>query len=635
MVNKGRVKPAGFWTTKKMMWLGMAIIVVAGLIFYSNSFKGSFVFDDLDTIMHNKTVVLMDDYGSISFWTDINKRPLSFFTFALNYQAHHYDTFGYHLINFLIHVLGAVFTYFLARLIFRQMDEDPEWNFKNIHYKSLFVALLFLLHPIQTMGVTYVVQRMTSLAAMFYLLAVFLYLKGRIIYAKEKGGTQAIWLIAGGILSGILAVLSKQNAVTFPLAFLFADLFFVRNKEGQPFKKYLGIAFSVMIIGFLTVMAFGIVPAETSDISRTSYLLTQSKVILRYLQLLFLPIGQNIDHNIAVSEGIGMIELVGMLVVAGLIFLAVLLYKKYRIISFGIVWFLLALSVESSIIPIRDVIMEHRLYLPMFGFSLVIVDILYRLLKDTAKVYATGILVVIMVILGIMTYQRNELWKSPRALWEDSLSKNPANARGMVNLGAAFIQERDYSNALKYYNNAIKADTTMGMAYLNRGIALFDLGKYKFAVKDLSKAIAKEPKMEVSYFFRGVSYGHLKQYDKGIQDLTKVIKINPGFPEVYKNRGVLFELTHNYPEALDDFNEAIKRNPNNKKLLVNRSKAYFMMRKFSEALKEIKEAEKYGIEVDYNYIRNIEERIARGEDTMQYYIIRDANGEALEFEEED
>lgn len=619
------------------MWLGMAIIVVAGLIFYSNSFKGSFVFDDLDTIMHNKTVVFLDDYSSLSFWTDINKRPLSFFTFALNYQAHQYSTFGYHLINFLIHILGAIFIYFLARLIFRQVDEDPEWNFKNIHYKSLFVALLFLLHPLQTMGVTYVVQRMTSLAAMFYLLAVFLYLKGRVLYSedKEQKRRQAYWFIAGGIFSGILAVLSKQNAVTFPLAFLFADLFFVRNKEGQPFKRYLGISFSLMIIGFMAVMAFGIVPAETSDISRTSYLLTQFKVILRYLQLLFLPIGQNIDHGIAVSQGIGMFELLGMLVVAVLIFLAVFLYKKFRIISFGIVWFLLALSVESSIIPIRDVIMEHRLYLPMFGFSLVIVDLFYRLFKDKAKVYATGTLVVILVILGIMTYQRNELWKSPRALWEDSLSKNPGNARGMVNLGAAFIQERDYGNALKYYNNAINADTTLGMAYLNRGIALFDLGKYEFAVKDLSKAIAKEPKMEVSYFFRGVSYGHLKQYDKGIQDLSKVIKINPDFPEVYKNRGVLYELTHNYPEALEDFNEAIKRNPANKKLLVNRSKAYFMMRKFSEALKEIKEAEKYGIEVDYNYVRNIEERIARGEDTLQYYIIRDAEGRGIEFEEEE
>ncbi|MBU2649748.1 MAG: tetratricopeptide repeat protein [Bacteroidetes bacterium] len=633
MGKKGTVQTKSFLSGKQFTWLALVLIVVAGLAFYSNSFKGVFVFDDLDTIMHNKTVVFFDDYQSSSFWLDINNRPLSFLTFAVNYSIHYYQPWGYHLVNLIIHILASFVVFLLARTLFTRVNEKPDWNADVIRRNALFVALIFLLHPLQTMGVTYVVQRMTSLAALFYLLAVYLYMQGRLLYFHGKGSYgRAVFYIVLAVFSGILAILSKQNAITFPLAFMFAELYFIRNNEGKPARKLLISAFIVFAATFITVMTLGLIPMETTDISRPDYLLTQFKVMLKYIQLLFVPAWQNIDHNITVSSAIGLMEIAGMLVVAGLIVAACLLFKKFRIISFGIVWFLLALSVESSIIPIRDVIMEHRLYLPLFGFALIVTDGLYRLIGKYSSTYFNIAFVAILLILGLLAYNRNKLYQSPRMIWEDSLSKNPDNPRGLVNLGVAYIGEKDYKSALIQYNKAIRIDSTYDMAYLNRGIALFDLGGYDYAVKDLDKVLEKRKKLDVAFFFRGVSYGHLKKYDLALQDLTRTIQLNPQFPEAHKNRGVIYEITHNYPEALDDFNKAMELNPANVKLLINRSKSYFMMRQFREALEDIKQAQRIGLEVDQNYIRNIEERLERGEDTIQYFKIRNVDGEGLDFE---
>ncbi|MEA3476688.1 MAG: hypothetical protein U9R60_00790, partial [Bacteroidota bacterium] len=277
--NKKKIKQQKkFWESPWVIRLVFLGILVLAAIFYANSFKGSFQFDDANLITKNAKISDIGNYSSTTFWSNVNVRPLSYFSFALNYAIHGHEIWGYHFINFLIHVINAFLVFLLARFIMQLSFERNLVNDRKANQAAIIIALIFLLHPLQTMAVTYIVQRMTSMAAMFYLLAVLLYGKGRLAYVHEGLNRKNGMLIGGAVVSGILAVMSKQTAITFPLAFLFFDLYFIRNKEDKPYKKYLFAGFSIAVIVFITVSLLGYLPRETPNITRAEYLLTQFKV---------------------------------------------------------------------------------------------------------------------------------------------------------------------------------------------------------------------------------------------------------------------------------------------------------------------------------------------------------------------
>jgi len=609
----------------KYTWLALAIIIISGIIFYSNSFNCSFQFDDANVIVQNEKISDIRNYANTNFWSSVNIRPLSYFSFAMNYSLHGEDVRGYHLVNLLIHLINAFLVFLLARFIFQLSTGQNKFSEKFTNQASLFIALVFLLHPLQTMGVTYIVQRMTSMAVMFYLLAVFLYGKARLAYIHDTSKRNSYLLMAGAVLSGIAGVLSKQTAITFPVAFLFFELYFIRNKEGLAYKKYIRAGFLLVVVAFLLFSFLGFLPRETPNITRADYLFTQFKVFLNYLQLLFVPIGQNVDHGIAVSNSLfGLQEIIGLLIMLGLFFLAYKSFKKHRIISFGIVWFFLAISVESSIIPIRDVMMEHRLYMPMFGFALALVSLIYMACGQQRRKYCNYGLTVILIIMGVMTYQRNKVWESDYTLWKDSLQKNPQNTRAMVNYGFAILKQDLYNEAIRYYTKAINKDNTLTLAYFNRGIAYFDQRLYKKSIQDMSRVIKDEIKFgPLPYFFRGTSYAHMKQLPEAISDLSKFIELNPYISETYKNRALVYEMKQEYDSALVDFNDAYSLNPSNRKLLINRSKINFYRKDYQAALDDILLAERFGLEVDNDYIQRLQVTLANPGDTASTnYVIR-------------
>ncbi len=635
MVKKDKEIKSKAWNNKKFAWLSLAIILLITLIAYSNTFKVPFQFDDEKMIVKNQNIRSMEMFGKASTWLNVNKRPLSFITFAMQYSPGEERVVPYHIVNFIIHILAAFFVYLLARVLFRIVSKDPGKNLAAIHWKALFVALIFALHPLQTMGTTYIIQRMTSMAAMFYLLSVFLYTIGRLAIVKEDNNKKGIYLLILAGLSGILALLSKQNAITFPAAFLFVELFFIRNNEGKMYAKYIISGFGILILAFLTLLFIGELPREITEFTRWEYLLTQFKVSLNYYRLLFLPYGQDVDHVVLLSESIGFLEVLGMIIYAALVSAAILLYKRYKLVSFGIVWILLNMIVESSIIPIRDFMMEHRLYLPMFGFSLIIVSALYYIMENRYKKYISASLIVILLILTVLTYGRNKTWSSWTKLWENSVSHNPDNVRALTNLGYGYVQDDNYKEALLTYNKAIKEDSAFYPAYLNRGIALFDLQKYKLAIRDLSVYINYDKKSDIPFFFRGVSYGHLGRYPEAINDLSMAIEINPDFAGSYKNRGIIFELTENYIEALKDYNRALKLDPDDKLLLVNRSKANFMHRYYKRALNDAEEAMEHGIQIDPNFVNELKRRLADPNRDTVIWRVKDANGQQIRFNEKE
>ncbi len=441
---------------------GLAIIILLGIIIYSNSFTFPFHFDDFRNIVDNTNIRNLSDMKAI--WNFSPNRPVGTFTFALNYHFNQLDVRYYHLVNLIIHLINACLVWWLTLLIFSSPVLKDNPIVKQKRAISFFTALLFVSHPLATQSVTYIVQRLASMVAMFYFLSLSLYMKARL---SDKGNISKTLLFTGSLISAVLAMLTKENAFTLPFAILLVEIFFLRTQKFSiNFKDYRVILLIAALLGLLLIIPlkysfsiFKTIPPTQGNIypvTSLNYLLTEFSVIVKYIQLLFLPINQNLDYDFPIANTFFEIRtLLSFVVLLSLIILAIFSFKRYRIISFGIFWFFLTLLIESSFIPITDVIFEHRTYLPSFGFFLILTWGIYVLLWKKYKYLAIIIFLIIIGSNSCLAYKRNKVWKDHLTLWSDVVSKSPDKARPLNNLGFAYWSLGQLDTAMVYYSKAI------------------------------------------------------------------------------------------------------------------------------------------------------------------------------------
>ncbi|MCF8229155.1 MAG: tetratricopeptide repeat protein [Bacteroidales bacterium] len=543
------------------------LFMAIGFAVYSNSFSVPFHLDDTAQIQLSQDTKSLDSYKDFAYWTNfISNRPLSKFSLALNYQVHQDEVFGYHLINLIIHVLTSFFVFLFIREILRSPVLKNESLRSNKKFFALAVALLFLVHPIQTQSVTYIVQRMSSMAGLFYLLSCYLYLKAR--YAWIAGNRTSYWIFILAALSGLFAMYSKQNAIIFPVAWLLIDFFFIRNKENRVFKKYLIFATSTLVIAFLIISFTGNLPRETREIGRAEYLFTQFKVIMKYIQLSFIPVGQSIDHDIPVSANlIGIKELFSLMGIILMMAIGVLFYKNKPLISFGIFWFLINLLVTSSIIPIKDVVFEHRLYLPVFGIIVILTSVVFQLFSKARLKYLPYALLAIVLIFSVMAFSRNNIWHSKFSLWKDAVEKAPNKARPNQNYGIALLEKGDYKKARIQFNKVIEIDPEHVDAHFNRGNVRYKLGDYAGAVSDLEFVLQSHPKTPEAYDIIGKSKAKMKDFEGAVTAYDALIQSNPDYQIAYFNRGKVNAVMQNFRDALEDFKTYLDFNAANAEVM--------------------------------------------------------------------
>ena len=561
MSTEAKVSNPGIW-----MYYAAFLIVVGTLLVYSNTFRVPFQFDDKQIFEYN-AISHIEAFGEISFWTHIAQRQFSWLTLAINYHWSGANVFGYHVFNVMFHLITGWIIYIL---LIELLSLTSLASYKKIveykQYFALFGALLFLLHPMQTQAVTYIIQRMASLVALFYLLSVYWYIKARMKHINSGINGKTLLLYFLTFVSFVFALFSKENAVTLPLSLLLTEFFFIRDQQGRIFKKYLVICSSSIAVLILSAILIRGLPRDAEDISRSTYLITEFNVIIRYILMLVLPIGQNVDHDIIPSVSIfGVKEIASLGMVLGLLYLGYYMFNKNRLISFGIFWFFLTLSVESTLIPIKDYMFEHRVYLPSFGFFIALIAGLFYLkdIRIWKKTVPAAILVLILLIIpyGAAAYLRNSIWKTELSLWTDSIKKSPQKGRPYNNRGLAFAKEEKFDLALNDFNKSIELSPNYVPAYYNRGIIFAKEKKYDKAIIDFNKAMDFESNDAKSYTNRGVIFMSKNKYDKALNDFNKAIELNPSYAPAYFNRGFVFAKQEQYNKALNDFNKAIEINP--------------------------------------------------------------------------
>jgi len=366
------------------------------------------------------------------------------------------------------------------------------------------------LHPLQTQAVTYIVQRLTSLAALFYISSLSCF-----VYARLFGGTsKGRFCIAGCAVFALLAFFTKQNALTLPLAMVLVECLFFVDSRRKTLRALLFLCGGMLALWVVMASLFHMNPLslsslerltqETELISRPDYFLTQLRVLWIYIGLFFWPAGLHLDHDIALSNSLSPDVLVGLSGHVLVLAVALVLVRRVPLLSFGVLFFYLGHSIESSFIPIRDVLFEHRTYLPNLGLCLILGWVLvYWVPKVVGNKMASGIVVLLCLVLGTVTWSRNAMWLDPVALWRDSAIHAPNKARPWSELGKYLLQEGDNVGALKIFLQVTEKSQGIGetgkmpprldeTAMVNLVVALAKGGEFELALFVTNKVLEQK-----------------------------------------------------------------------------------------------------------------------------------------------
>ncbi|MEI6816992.1 MAG: tetratricopeptide repeat protein [Bacteroidota bacterium] len=574
-------------------FIGFTIIIILGILIYLNSFNCTFHFDDLPSIKNNKVI---QNLSASAIWKSSSNRFIPYYSLAINYHFGQLNVFGYHLVNLIIHLINSLLVWWMALLIFSTPYMKNNALAKHGKTIAFFTALLFVSHPLATQSVTYIVQRLASIAALFYFLTVALYLKARLINNKNN---LALLIYITAFVSAIFAFISKENAYTLPFSVIMIEILFFQSIKFSSFLKdkrvWMGIALIVIFITIiLTRFSFSIFNSQPmnnltifeKEITPFNYLFTQFGVILRYIQLLFLPINQNFDYDIPLSLTFFEVKtILYFLILLSLIVFGAYYYNKNRIITFGIFWFFIALLVESSIIPITDVIFEHRTYLPSFGFFILFSSTIFLIFKDKSKT-AIIVLTFITVFYSFLTFERNNIWKDDNSLWSDVILKAPTKARAYVNRGVFFLNEKKKLEAMNDFNKAVELQHNYVTALYDRGHQYAESNNIDLAIKDYSKVLELDPNYLAACYNRGVQYANKKLNDLSMKDYNHAIEIDSTYADAYYNRGNLWMIAKNYEQAFKDFNKAIEFNPKYENAYYNKAIIFQKEAKYELAIAE-------------------------------------------------
>jgi len=543
-----------------------AILLLAALVAYLPSFNARFFLDDFRIILENPLLHDVLDFGAI--WRFSEARFVGSLTFAANYDLHGDAVFGYHLVNFLIHLLAGAALFWLTRGLLASpalQGARGGWT----RWAPWVALAIFLLHPLQTQAVTYIVQRYTSLMAMFYLASMAAFAWARL--------RNSLPLLALALAALLLAALSKQTAATLPLALLLIELMFFRRLSGRAWGLVVGAAVvgGAIAAGLLALPALDIqgLTRETDQIGRIDYLATQMEVLWRYLGLFFLIGEQRLEYDIAIASGFAAPATWALaLAHCALLACAAALWRKMPLVAFGILFYYLAHLVESSVLPIIDVAFEHRTYLPNAGLALAAGCVLAQLADRMNNRRAGALLVlIVLTVLTISTYARNALWADRIGFLEHETQVTPTSQRAWTSLGKELMREARFEAALealeqaaeiaaRHEDGALRPPTLLNMIF-----ALHYTGRNREAIElARNTPLERFDQTEKAYYFeaRGRAHHALGEYRNAREDLLQSARLNPTINAVAFLAATEFELG-NLARARQLARQVLEADPDN------------------------------------------------------------------------
>lgn len=543
----------------RLILLAALVLALAALAAYSSSFSGPFVYDDVQSIPENPTLrQLWPPWEALSppaGGTTVGGRPVLNVSFALNYAFGGSAVFGYHLGNLLIHVLAGLTLFGLVRRTLLLPRFSAKFASAALPV-AWIAALLWTLHPLQTEAVTYMVQRAESLMGLFFLLTLYGFVRG--VQSERPAGFYLLAIVACALGMG-----TKEVMATAPLLVLLFDRTFVAGSFGAAWRArrncYLGLAATWILLGWLVInnggnrggsIGFGI------GVSWWAHTLTQFEAMVRYLWLSLWPHPLAFDYGPTWAKGAGEVILYAAIVlplVAG----TLLELWRNRPLGFLGAWFFVILAPTSLMPGPTQMIVEHRLYLSLAAVTVLVAAGAYHF--GGRRILAA--LLVAACALGVLTFRRNQDYRTDLALWQDTVAKRPENPIAHDNLGAALSSRGRKQEAMAEFEVSVRIDPTNPEGNINLGEALSAAGRPQEALEHLLRALPlafNHPALQLNL---GTTLDRLGRTREAVMYYERALRIKPEFAEAHNNLGDVY-LRLGQPElARPQIEEALRIKP--------------------------------------------------------------------------
>jgi len=618
-------------------FLHVLLLPLVICLLYLNTLHAPFVLDDSQIFETNTAPVSIFSWQQIKKISSSSFHPRRLFpniSFAWNYSLGGNNPTGYHWGNIAIHCGVALMLYFLfCRILALSLRGGEMSRYREIAFMA---ALLWAVHPLQTNAVTYIIQRMTSMAALFYLLSILCYFK-----ARQRGVLGKGWyFFALTLLFGLMALFSKENSAILPISLLGCELFFLQQGPAGIWWTKRNMVFAGLLVsGFICIclLMLGTNPLagilegyRYRDFTLGQRLMTEPRVLFHYLSLLVLPLPSrlNIAYDFPLSTGFfsppqTLAAIAGL---AGLTAAVALLYNRDRLSAFALFWFLVNLVIESSFIPLM-IIFEHRMYLPSMFLVCAGVAWCYRLAGNKVN-GARGVVVSVIILFALFTWQRNGVWRSEVGLWSDVVAKSPGLSWGHANLGKAYAELDQYGLAEEQLRKGIALDPGDGLAYLNLGVMYERQNRLPEANLVLNKALDTKLADHAGLFINLAIVNYkMGNFRATIDYANRVLKLRPDRYKPYDILGAAYLKVGEPVQAEKIFTQAVSMFPRKGDPYLRLAAVYEKQNRLPEAiatlqkvfvLKDVNLARAYNqLGIVYWRMHNLPESIRAAQQALQ------------------
>ncbi len=537
-----RTPPGSAWRSVGIV----ALLVVATFAAYSNSFSTAFVFDDKPHIFANDRIL------SIFPLTDTlsGRRPLVDLTLALNYAVGRQDPTGYHLVNVGIHLLAGFTLFGLLRQLLRPREPFSQQPAGSVDWLAGVIVLLWLLHPLQTQSVTYVIQRGESMMGLFYLVTLYSAVRG-----MRDPDRRHLWY-AASTLACAFGMATKAVMVTAPAVVFLYDWLIETRSVKQTLRCRWGLYAALGATGIILVLcgvAGGVLSSTphpkanvgfaVDNVTPMAYLMTQPGVIIYYLRLVFWPDPLCIDYGWPLVTHASGAVIPGAIV---LVLLALTIWAAWRHprVGFAGLCFFGILLPTSSFIPIRDPLFEHRMYLPLAAvLSLVVVGgaalghkIVWRYYVSPARVHlvTAATVALIAAALGARSFVQNADYESELRLWQAATEVRPESARAHYSLAVALGRAKRYEDSLRSFRKVLQVSSdrtrrdVLAEAHYHIGWNLIRQDEAGEAVASFRRAVEYNPEHVEATLELGFGLAMMQQYEEAIEKFHRTLELAPG-----------------------------------------------------------------------------------------------------------
>ncbi|MGH8048987.1 MAG: tetratricopeptide repeat protein [Chthoniobacterales bacterium] len=556
---------------------------------YWNGFSGPFVFDDVRSIPENATLrSLRPLSGPLSpYFQDgrtVDGRPILNLSFAISYAFGGMQVWAYHASNLLIHILAGWTLFGILRRTFLRPALQRTIGDAALPLAAV-TAALWVVHPLQTESVTYIVQRAESLSGLFYLLTLYWFIRG------AESAKPHIWY-GLSVAACLLGMGTKESMVTAPIMVLLYDRTFIagtfREAFGRRWQMHAALMATWFFLAWLMIQggSRGGTAGFHTPVSPWFYFLTQCRAILHYLQLAVWPDPLVFDYGYDLIRD-PLTVAPHILILAALAIGTLIALWRRPVLGFALCWIFVILAPTSSFVPSAlQVVAERRMYLPLAGVLALIVIGIYRL-AGRRSIY---IFAVWAIALAALTILRNHDYRSEESIWRDTVNKCPGNARAQNTLALLMLDKGEMKEANERFMTAVRLDPGNSIYHVNLGNMFAHIGEPTRAIEEFQAALRLTPGNASAHGNLANVFMMTGERDQAMKQFQEALRLDPKNARTHSNLGILLMSRGEGDEALHHFEAAVKLEPGYAEGHNNLGFTLIKMGRREEAMEQFREA---------------------------------------------